>query len=140
MPSKGESNRLMMLLVLGATGFAPSVQFVAPPLPNAVKAAALLVTELSTVGFDRPHMQSQLQDFERSLSRPLHTIRSRTVDRVAAHICMTSVTTSDDLRTFLTERAGVHVSYVDKVMDLCENEVARRPATSLTPDRHLPHP
>jgi ferredoxin--NADP+ reductase len=34
-----------------------------------------------------------------------------------------SVASSDDLRTFLTERAGVHMSYVDKVLELCDDEM-----------------
>jgi hypothetical protein len=57
-------------------------------MPNPVKAAALLVTELSTVGFDRRRAQSQLQDFECSVSSPLRSL-SRTADRLAATVCMT---------------------------------------------------
>jgi len=79
----------MLLSALSSAGMAPSLN-----MPNPVKSAALLVTELSTVGFDRPRMQSQLQDLERSFSAPLRTVSAplravaRTRDRFAAHICM----------------------------------------------------
>ena len=42
-----------------------------------------------------------------------------------------SVASTDDLRTFLTEKAGVHVSYVDKVLELCDEQVAGWLASSL---------
>ena len=57
-------------------------------MPNPIKSAALFVTELSTVGFDRPARTAQLQEVERSLTAPLRAVQ-RTKERVANHICMT---------------------------------------------------
>ena len=57
-------------------------------MPNPIKSAALFVTELSTVGFDRPARTAQLQEVERSITAPLRTVQ-RTKERVANHICMT---------------------------------------------------
>ena len=95
-----------------------------------MKSAALVITELSTVGFDRRRSQSwDSRLLERSLSdraitSPLRAA-TRTADRVASHICMvqSSVACSDDLRTFLTQRAGVSPAYVDKVLELCDEQM-----------------
>ena len=57
-------------------------------MPNPIKSAALFVTELSTVGFDRPARTAQLQEVERSITAPLRAVQ-RTKERVANHICMT---------------------------------------------------
>ena len=116
-------------LCAGAAAFAPSSSLPFAP-QQLVKSAALLVTELSTVGFDRRRSQSwDSRLLERSLSdraitSPLRAA-TRTADRVASHICMvqSSVACSDDLRTFLTQRAGVSPAYVDKVLELCDEQM-----------------
>ena len=77
---------MLALTTASVTGFAPSAASFT--VPNPVKAAALLVTGWSTVGVDRRQIQSQVQEFERSLTAPMRAV-TRTKDRLAAHICMT---------------------------------------------------
>jgi len=76
---------MLALTTASASGYAMPNRGIT--MPNPLKGAALLVTELSTVGFDRPARTAQLQEFERSLTTPLRAIQ-RTKDRVANHICM----------------------------------------------------
>ena len=112
-------------LFVGAAAFAPSSS-----LPQVVKSAALVLTELSTVGGDRRRLKtwdSRLLErtlSDRAITSPLRAA-TVTVDRVANHICMvqSSVACSDDLRTFLTERARVSANYVDKVLEVCDEQM-----------------
>ena len=84
-PCRPTHNQMLALTTASASYAMPNRGIT---MPNPLKSAALLVTELSTVGFDRPARTAQLQDFERSLTAPLRAVQ-RTKDRVANHICMT---------------------------------------------------
>jgi len=75
-------------------------------MPNPIKSAALFVTELSTVGFDRPARTAQLQEFEKSLTAPLRAVQ-RTKERVANHICMTVSATEGRVGDFGFDPLGL---------------------------------
>ena len=117
-------------LFVGAAAYAPSSSLLFAP-QQVVKSAALAITELSTVGFDRRRSQSwdsrllESSLSDRAITSPLRAA-TRAADRVATHICMvqSSVACSDDdLRTFLTERARVSAAYVDKVLEVCDEQM-----------------
>ena len=88
---------MTVCLLAGAAAFVPGSSL--PFAPQQV------VQSAATAGFDGSTMTS-----------PLRTV---------AHICMVQSSTgcSDDLRTFLTARARVSPAYVDKVLEICDEEM-----------------
>ena len=88
---------MTLCLLAGAAAFVPGSSL--PFAPQQV------VQSAATAGFDGSTMTS-----------PLRTV---------AHICMVQSSTgcSDDLRTFLTARAQVSPAYVDKVLEICDEEM-----------------
>jgi hypothetical protein len=73
---------MLAITTASATSFAPAATL------NPVKSAALLITQLDTVGFDARRAQSKIKGVEQSISAPLRAV-SRQADRLAARVCMT---------------------------------------------------
>ena len=73
---------MLAITTASATSFSPAATL------NPVKSAALLITQLDTVGFDACRAQSKIKGVEQSISAPLRAV-SRQADRLAARVCMT---------------------------------------------------
>ena len=72
---------MLAITTASATSFSPAATL------NPVKSAALLITQLDTVGFDACRAQSKIKGVEQSISAPLRAV-SRQADRLAARVCI----------------------------------------------------